>query len=364
MFKAYEGVKVLVTGHTGFKGSWLSIWLHMMGAKVIGYSLDPPTKISNFSATGLQDKIIHIKGDIRDATTLKKIIAEHQPAIIFHLAAQSIVLHSFGFPKDTFEINALGTINLIEAARFTPSVKAMVMVATDKCYENKEWVWGYRENDPLGGDDPYSASKAMSEIAIQSYRASFFKNGGPAIASARAGNVIGGGDFSDHRILPDAIRALMTAKTVGVRNPHSIRPWLYVLDALYGYLKLGEKLFTEGHSYAEPWNFGPIEKKGVTVRTLVEKTIDLWGNGSWSPVRKRGDKSEKSLLKLNWDKAAQQLDWKPICDWENGVEYTVEWFKAFEKKEDMYKICAMQIESYERNVKCDLPKPLYQAPIL
>lgn len=363
MFKSYEGVKVLVTGHTGFKGSWLAIWLHMLGAKVIGFSLDPPTKQSNFNSTNLKDKIIHVRGDIRDANLLKKTIVEHQPQIIFHLAAQSIVLHSFGFPKDTFEINAMGTINLIEAARFTPSVKAMVMVATDKCYENKDWIWGYRENDPLGGDDPYSASKAMSEIAIQSYRASFFKNGGPALASARAGNVIGGGDFSDHRIVPDVIKALMSGKSVGVRNPHSVRPWLYVLDALHGYMKLGEKLLNEGHEYAQPWNFGPLENKGVTVRTLVEKTIDLWRSGSWSPVRRRGDKFEKALLRLNWDKAAQQLDWIPVCDWERAIYYTVDWFKAFESKDDMYDVCVKQIESYLKDLKCNLQKPQFQAPI-
>lgn len=364
MFSSYQGVKVLVTGHTGFKGSWLVLWLQLMGAQVIGYSLDPPTKQSNFSSTGLKDRIIHIRGDIRDAAQLKKTIQDHQPQLIFHLAAQSIVLHSFGFPKDTFEINAMGTINLVEAARFSPSVKGMVMVATDKCYENKEWVWGYRENDPLGGDDPYSASKAMSEIAIQAYRASFFKNGGPALASARAGNVIGGGDFSDHRIVPDALKALIAGKSVGVRNPHSVRPWLYVLDALNGYLKLGEKLLLEGHSFAQPWNFGPFEHKGVTVRTLVEKAIDLWGSGSWSPVRRRGDKLEKQMLRLNWDKAAQQLDWTPLCSWEEAIGYTVDWFKAFERKDDMYEVCVEQIQSFTRKIQCDLPKLPFPEPIL
>lgn len=343
----YKNLTVLVTGHTGFKGSWLSIWLKELGAQVIGYSLEPPTEPSHFAASGLEKKMTHILGDIRDRDKLKNVIEEYRPAIIFHLAAQAIVLDSYIDPISTFEINVQGTLNVLEAARFCPDVQAMVMITTDKCYENREWIWGYREKDPLGGDDPYSASKAMAELAIASYRKSFFNGQGPAVASARAGNVIGGGDFSKWRLLPDCMKALMAEKPIAIRHPSSVRPWFNVLDALSGYLCLGERLLEEGHAYAKAWNFGPKEHRGVTVKEMVDKAIELWGRGKWESVSETAAKAEMNLLRLNWDQAAHELNWEPAYGWLEAIEEAVEWFKTFHTADqEMYSTCAAHIEDY------------------
>jgi CDP-glucose 4,6-dehydratase len=353
MQKTFEGRTVLVTGHTGFKGSWLAIWLREMGAEVIGYSLAPPTTPNNFELTGLSKKIMHIEGDVRDYAHLKKVVEEMQPEIVFHLAAQALVIPSYANPRETFESNASGTVNMLEAARESPFIKAMVMITTDKCYENKEWIWGYRENDPLGGSDPYSASKAMAEIAISSYRKSFFSKNGPLVASARAGNVIGGGDFAEHRILPDTMKALMDSRPIEIRNPQSIRPWMHVLDPLKGYLQLAACLLEKGKDYAQAWNFGPMEHQAIDVKTLVVKAIDQWGSGEWISIKEeREPKSEMPVLRLNWDKAANLMGWYPSYNWEDALCQTVEWFKAYNtyiqngSSVDFYQLCANQIEEY------------------
>ncbi len=334
----YEGLTVLVTGHTGFKGSWLSLWLQELGAKVVGLSLEP-TAPSHFEASRIGEGMVSLIGDVRDFSVVNEVIQKYRPAAIFHLAAQSLVLASYQSPKETFDVNAGGTVNILEAVRHCPSVRAVVVITTDKCYENQEWIWGYRENDPLGGADPYSASKCMAEHVVRSYRASFFQREDAAmIASARAGNVIGGGDFSANRIVPDAMKALMENRTIVVRNPTSVRPWLNVLDPLHGYLLLGSHLLSRGRQYAEAWNFGPMETRGVDVQTLVEKAIDLWGTGEWVHQGNPQAKAEKGytyaemgLLRLNWDKAAHRLGWRPFYSWEKALEETVDWFLAFNK---------------------------------
>lgn len=347
----YEGLNVLVTGDTGFKGAWLAIWLNELGARVNGFSLPPLTQPNLYTLSHLNERIHHIEGDLRDASLLKKTISETRPTIIFHLAAQAIVLQSYADPVDTFSSNVMGTINLLEAARACPDVKAVVVVTTDKCYENRDWNWGYRENDTLGGHDPYSASKAMAELAVAAYRHSFFQNSA-AIATARAGNVIGGGDFSANRIIPDAMRALMARQPIRVRNSASVRPWMHVLDPLCGYLTLGAQLLLHGQAYADAWNFGPLEQRGVSVQDLVEKAISLWGEGDWIDATNPNAPQEKSMLRLNWDKAAHDLSWKPSYSWEEALKETVDWFKAYalHRKDphliDLYGICAQHIAQF------------------
>jgi CDP-glucose 4,6-dehydratase len=344
--QTYAGITALVTGHTGFKGSWLSLWLRALGANVIGYSLPPATQPNNFSLTHLDSKITSVEGDIRDFAKLQETIDTHKPEIIFHLAAQPIVLTSFENPKETFDVNSGGTVNILEAAKNAPFVKAVVMITSDKCYDNQEWIWGYRETDKLGGHDPYSASKAMAELAINSYRHSFFKNGA-AIASARAGNVIGGGDFSFFRLVPDSMKALMQNQPIVVRNPSSVRPWLHVLEPLSGYLWLGSKLLTEGHAFAEAWNFGPRESQGITVQSMVEKAIECWGQGDWIDASNPLAKGEMGLLRLNCDKSAHRLGWTAAYNWDEAVAETVYWFKAQQSQtKAMDQVCLEQIDRY------------------
>lgn len=349
----FNGMTVLVTGHTGFKGSWLSLWLQELGAHVIGFSLAPPTNPSNFAETHMAQKMIDIRGDICDYSPLADAINTHKPTIIFHLAAQSLVLEGYKQPKETFDVNVGGTVNVLEAARHCPAVKALVMVTTDKCYENREWTWGYRENDALGGHDPYSASKSMAEQAITSYRKSFFeKSGQAAVASVRAGNVIGGGDFSENRIVPDCMKALMAQQTIPVRNPQSVRPWLNVLDPLSGYLWLAAKLLQEGQAYADAWNFGPLEHHGINVQRLVEKAIEFWGGGEWKHTGSANAKKEMGLLRLNWDKAANELNWRPAYNWIDAIQETVDWFKEYDRHRrkpgvsDMRSVCIEHIKAY------------------
>lgn len=350
---AYAGVPVLVTGHTGFKGAWLVTWLLELGAEVIGYSLDePPTEPSNFVASGLADRIIDVRGDIRDYEHLQQTIALHRPQIIFHLAAQSIVLRSVEQPKSTFDINTGGTINVLEAIRQSDSVRALVSVTTDKVYENQEWLWGYRETDRLGGHDPYSAGKAMAELAVAAYRSTYFSSRAygqahnVAIASVRAGNVIGGGDFADYRLVPDCMKALIGGRPIGLRNPLSVRPWQHVLEPLSGYLWLGVQLLRHGATFAEAWNFGPLEQKGVPAQALVEKLIELWGDGSWVHTQPGYAEVEMGLLRLNWDKAAHRLNWRPIYSWVDALTEITDWFQGYEAGEDMYALTRDHIQRY------------------
>ena len=324
----YNGKTVLVTGDTGFKGSWLAIWLKEIGANVIGYSFEPKTENDNYVVCGLENKIIHIDSDLRDYKYLKRIFEKYKPDFVFHLAAQSLVLEGYRDPLETYSTNIMGTINVLEAIRHTESVKAAVIITTDKCYENKEWVYGYRETDRLGGKDPYSASKAACEIAINSYLESFFKEDVSAnIASVRAGNVIGGGDWAENRIVPDCIRYLQEKEPVIVRNPSAVRPWQHVLEPLSGYLKLGSLLYTNRNEFSGPWNFGPLVKNMVTVKELVEEVIYQWGEGEIMIRNGANQYSEAHLLHLDISKAVNKLKWEPILNLKETVNYTVDEYK-------------------------------------
>lgn len=358
LHNTFANQTILVTGHTGFKGSWLTTWLLQLGANVVGYSLpDLPTTPSNFAAMQLSRHITDIRGNICDYEKLRQVMADHKPAIIFHLAAQPIVLHAVRQPKETFDANAGGTVNLLEAVRTTSSVRAVVAITTDKVYRNQEWLWGYRESDTLGGHDPYSASKAMSELAIAAYRETYFPaqrygEHGVAIASARAGNVIGGGDFAAYRLVPDCMKALMAEQPIEVRNLHSVRPWQHVLEPLSGYLWLAAKLLHEGAAFAEAWNFGPLEQKGITTQAVAEKLIALWGNGRFIHTNPTDlPKIETGLLRLSWDKAAARLNWRPVYSWEEALAEIVAWFQAWQQQEDMYRICRNHIEAYVQQAR-------------
>jgi CDP-glucose 4,6-dehydratase len=350
----YRGMTVLITGHTGFKGSWLSIWLRELGAKVVGYSIDPPTQPNNFELCGLGGKMVDLRGDVRDYDRLEQVIKKYSPQVVFHLAAQPIVLLSYENPKETLDVNVSGTINILEALRKTGIANAFVGITSDKCYEDQNMIWGYRENDPLGGFDPYSASKAMAELAIASYRNSFFspsRDNSLAVASARAGNVIGGGDFAEFRLMPDCMKALMKDEAIIVRNPASVRAWQHVLAPLSGYLLLGTKLLENSEAFSGAWNFGPTEMKPMTTQIVVEHAIRCWGKGEWIHEPVASAKKETEVLKLNWEKAANKLDWLPAYTWEKSVEETVAWFRAYRHRRanthsDMYLICANHIKDY------------------
>ncbi len=304
MFKdAFKNRKVLITGHTGFKSSWLSIWLRELGAHVVGYSLAPPSEPSNFKASSLQNKITHIHGDVRDLDDLLNAFRKYQPEFVFHLAAQPLVRLSYDEPKLTFDTNVSGTVNVFEAVRKTPSVKVLVNITSDKCYENREWVWGYRENDPMGGHDPYSASKGCAELVFNAYLKSFFspsaaQNRAIGAASARAGNVIGGGDWGADRLVPDCIRALSGHQPIGIRNPRAVRPWQHVLEPLSGYLWLGALLSQDPGKYSGPWNFGPDDGSHLTVAEMADRLIKYWGDGSWEDLSAPQALHEAKLLKL------------------------------------------------------------------
>ncbi len=353
----YNGRTVLVTGHTGFKGSWLALWLKELGANVIGYALEePPTEPSNFILSNMSQHITDIRGDIRDYEKLKGVLEMYKPSIVFHLAAQPVVLNAFTMPHLTLETNALGTVNMLEAIRQTNCVEALVSITTDKVYYNEEWLWGYRETDRLGGLDPYSASKAMAELAIASYRATYFApenyaSHGVAIASTRAGNVIGGGDFADFRLVPDSMKALMAGKPIEIRNPLSVRPWQLVLEPLSGYLWLGYLLLQEGPAFAEAWNFGPLEIKGISAQEIVEELVSLWGSGEWVHTDPDFSKAETNYLRLSWEKANGRLGWRPVFTWKEALAEINTWFKALVAEEDMYEIGRKGIREYTRRAK-------------
>ena len=325
----YKDKKVIITGDTGFKGSWLAIWLLNLGADVVGISLPPQNPRDNYVVCGLSERITHIDQDIRDYDALRRIFDEYSPGIVFHLAAQAIVLEGYQEPLKTYSTNFMGTVNVLEAIRNTESVKAGVIITTDKCYENREWVYGYRENDRLGGNDPYSSSKAACEMAVASYIHSFFNDATSAnIASARAGNVIGGGDWAENRIVPDCIRALEKSEPIIIRNPNAVRPWQHVLEPLSGYLKLGSLLYADAKEFTGPWNFGPPSKNMVTVKELAEKVIENWGHGEISCQSENNKFSEANLLHLDISKAVNKLKWQPKLDFADTVSYTIDEYKV------------------------------------
>ena len=340
--KFFSGKKILITGHTGFKGSWLTLWLVNLGAEVIGYSLEPPTKPNLFEILRLEKEITHIIGDVRDGEKLKNVFKKYKPEIVFHLAAQPLVRVSYKEPKLTYETNVMGTLNPLEAVRETESVKVVIVVTTDKCYENKEWFYGYREVDPLGGYDPYSSSKACVEILVNSYRNSFQL----PVATVRAGNVIGGGDWQVDRLIPDCVKALSKGETIKIRNPDAIRPWQHVFEPLYGYLLLAVKMWKEPERFCEAWNFGPYEKDTATVREVVEKVIRLWGEGSYEVIEDRSF-HEAELLRLDISKTMLKLGWRPKWNLDKALERTVKWYKRFyEGKTDMVEYSIREIENY------------------
>lgn len=346
----YKGKKVLVTGHTGFKGSWLSIWLDAMGAEVIGFSLDTYSERDNFVLSEISSKIIDIRGDIRDKDTLTEVFSKYRPEIVFHLAAQPLVRLSYDIPVETYEVNVMGTINVLEAIRVTDSVKVGVMITTDKCYENKEQIWGYRENEPMGGYDPYSSSKGAAEIAISSWRNSFFNPKsynvhGKSIASARAGNVIGGGDWALDRIIPDCIRALEAQEPICIRNKKAIRPWQHVLEPLSGYLLLAKKMWDAPQEFCEGWNFGPRTESIATVWEVASQVIDNYGKGELKDSSDPNAVHEANLLMLDISKAKFKLGWEPRMNLNQCIGLTVDWYKRY-KDEDVYSLCLEQIESY------------------
>lgn len=342
----FNGKKVLITGHTGFKGGWLAIWLLESGAQVSGYALQPNTDPSLFQLCHLEKKMKSSTGDVRDRERIKSVFGEIEPEIVFHLAAQPLVRLSYHQAVETYETNVMGTVNVLQACRLTPSVRAIVSVTSDKCYENKEWIWSYRENDPLGGDDPYSSSKACAEIIANAYQRSFFKAEGKGIASARAGNVIGGGDWAQYRLVPDCLRALEQKTRITVRNPDSVRPWQHVLEPLRGYLMLAAALCGEPEKFSGPWNFGPEIYSDVSVREVVERIITEWGNGEWEHVPTDRSLHEAGILKLDSSKANTLLGWRPKWDVHSAISKTVQWHKQYMNKADMYKVCCAQIQEY------------------
>ena len=347
----YQGKRVLVTGHTGFKGSWLSIWLHELGAEVVGVAKDPFTERDNFVLSGIGQKIkADIRADIRNGQRMKEIFTEYQPEIVFHLAAQPLVRLSYDIPVETYETNVMGTINIMEAIRCTGSVKVGVMITTDKCYENKEQIWGYRENEPMGGYDPYSSSKGAAEIAISSWRRSFFnpkdyERHGKAIASVRAGNVIGGGDWALDRIIPDCIKALEAGKPIDIRSPKAIRPWQHVLEPLSGYMLLATKMWKEPTKYCEGWNFGPHAESITSVWEVAEQVIENYGSGELRDLSDPNALHEAKLLMLDISKAKFQLGWEPRMNINQCISLTVDWYKRY-KDENVYNLCINQIATY------------------
>ena len=348
----YKGKRVLVTGHTGFKGSWLSIWLHELGAEVVGIGLEPYSEKDNYVLSGIGKKIkADIRADIRDGQKMKEIFAEYQPEIVFHLAAQPLVRLSYEIPVETYQTNVIGTINIMEAIRATESVKVGVMITTDKCYDNKEQLRGYKEDDPFGGYDPYSSSKGACEIAIQSWRRSFFnpedygKKHHVSLASVRAGNVIGGGDWAKDRIIPDCIRALESDKPIDIRNPKAVRPWEHVLEPLSGYLLLAQKMWDNPTEFCEGWNFGPEQDSVSTVWEMAGQLVQSFGKGELRDVSNPNALHEAKLLMLDITKAKTRLGWKPRLDVNQTIDLVADWYKRY-KSEDVYGICVGEIEEF------------------
>ena len=342
----WQGRKVLITGHTGFKGSWLSLWLQLQGAKLVGFALEPPTTPNLFSLASVAEGMTSIIGDVRNFDLLLNVFKEHQPEILIHMAAQPLVRYSYQAPIETYSTNVMGTVHVLEAARQVGSVKTIVNVTTDKCYENQEWHWGYRENDRLGGHDPYSNSKACAELVTSAYQQSYFNETGIGLASARAGNVIGGGDWASDRLIPDIIRAFLNKQTVSIRNPHSLRPWQHVLEPLSGYLLLAEKLYYAPSEFAQGWNFGPQDNDVKPVGWIVKFLIDHWHEEMSYQCQDESSLHEARYLKLDCSKAREQLAWLPQWNLAKGLQETLSWYQAFAANENMREKTIEQIKNY------------------
>jgi CDP-glucose 4,6-dehydratase len=347
-YKIFQNKKVIITGDTGFKGSWLAFWLHLLGAKVYGFALPPARKNDHFLALGLERKIHHKDGDIRDIDQVHDYFTQIEPDIIFHLAAQPLVRKSYHEPKLTFDTNIGGSVNIFEAVRSSPTVKVLISITSDKCYLNKEWIWGYRENDELGGKDPYSASKAAVEMVFSAYKKSFFDHiPHLGAATVRAGNVIGGGDWSEDRIVPDCIRSLKNNEQIILRNPDATRPWQHVLEPLSGYLLLALRLYEKPKSYGDAYNFGPEHQETYTVRDLADGLISVWGKGNIQIIKQDDDGlNEARLLQLNCDKAHHDLKWHSKWGFERTVENTAKWYKAVNEGKDAASMTRQQITEY------------------
>ena len=349
----WRGKKVLVTGCTGFKGSWLSLWLQKLEAEVFGYALGLPTEPSLFEIAHVGNGMTHITGDVRDLEQLKHFIAELRPEIIIHMAAQPLVQHSYRNPVETYSTNVMGTVNVLEAVRHSECVRVVVCITSDKCYENKEWLWGYREDERMGGRDPYSSSKGCAELIISAYRNSFFplarhKFHGVSIASTRAGNVIGGGDWAKDRLIPDIMRSILEKRQVIIRNPISIRPWQHVLEPLSGYLLLAERLWERGPEFAQAWNFGPNTEEVKTVSWIAEYLTKLWGENTGWELDPASHPHEDTYLKLDCSKAKSLLGWSPRLQLPTALDWIIEWYRGWQQDKDMRVLSVAQIGRYEQ----------------
>ena len=347
----WHGKRVLLTGHTGFKGGWLTLWLESMGAKVAGYSLPPPTEPSLCMVAGIEKSMSSTREDVRDLVALKRSIEQSSPEVVFHLAAQALVRPSYQDPVDTYSTNVMGTVNLLEAIRNCASVRSVVIVTSDKCYENREWVWGYREDEAMGGYDPYSNSKGCAELVTAAFRSSFFNPGDyaqhhVAIATGRAGNVIGGGDWAKDRLLPDIVRAIIAGQPVKIRNPAATRPWQHVLEPLSGYLDLAQRLYEEGPRFTGGWNFGPWDHDTKPVKSIVDEVTELWGDGARWEKDGLDHPHEARYLKLDCSKAHSLLGWRPKLRVETALAWTVDWYKAWRAGQDMRALSLKQISTY------------------
>ena len=343
----WTGRRVLVTGHTGFKGSWLSLWLGAMGAKVTGFALPPPTDPSLFEAARVAQGLHHIEGDVRDLGAVVAAFEQSRPHIVFHLAAQPLVRHSYSEPVETYATNVMGTAHVLEAARRVPGIKAIVAVTSDKCYENREWVWPYREEDPMGGHDPYSSSKGCAELVISAWRRSFFAEDGPLLASVRAGNVIGGGDWAADRLVPDLVRAFEQGVPPLIRSPASVRPWQHVLEALGGYVTLAERLLAGERNFADGWNFGPSDEDARPVSWMVERMRAAWGGAPEAVGDSAPSPHEAGLLRLDCSKARAALRWRPALPLAEALDWIVAWHKAVAAGEDARAVTLRQIADYQ-----------------
>lgn len=347
----FRGRRIVLTGDTGFKGSWLALWLAEAGAEVYGYALPPEHDDDHFNLLGLRERIEHQDGDIRDRARLSAFFQQAQPEFVFHLAAQALVRRSYRAPKETFDTNVGGSVNLLECVREAPSVRALVCITSDKCYRNREWIWGYRENDELGGHDPYSASKAAAELVFSAYGDSFFRSRSDfGYASVRAGNVIGGGDWSEDRIVPDCLRALRNGDPVALRNPRSTRPWQHVLEPLGGYLTLAAALARDPTRYSGPWNFGPEGEAVRSVQDLTQAIVKCWGSGEIEVQSSASDPYEAGLLHLNCDKAHHLLGWRPRWSFERTVAETVNWYRAVLSGEPVASVSSDQVNRYMETI--------------